>query len=96
MAGIEYSVEKELAVLSSKSGGWNKEFNLVSWNNRTAKYDIREWSPEHDKMGKGVTLSVDEAKKLYEALKIEFGEGTSQAPMMDQDLLNKILEMAKD
>jgi hypothetical protein len=48
----------------SNDKGWTKELNLVSWNDREPKYDIRDWSPEHDKMGKGVTLSKDEMAKL--------------------------------
>lgn len=42
--------------------------NLISWNDREPKYDIRDWAPEHEKMGKGVTLSVEELKKLREIL----------------------------
>jgi len=45
-----------------------KELNKVSWNDREAKYDIRDWSPDHEKMGKGVTLSDEEFKKLKELL----------------------------
>ena len=48
--------------------GWSKELNLISWNDREPKYDIRDWGPEHEKMGKGVTLSVEELKKLREIL----------------------------
>ena len=57
MGDLTYEIEKKIAVLSTNSKGWQKELNLVSWNNRPAKYDLREWSPEHDKMGKGVTLT---------------------------------------
>ena len=44
--------------------GWTKELNKISWNGGTPKYDIREWAPEHEKMGKGVTLTEEEASKL--------------------------------
>ena len=54
--------------LSEKNKGWSKELNLISWNDREPKYDIRDWAPEHGKMGKGVTLSVEELKKLRELL----------------------------
>ena len=64
MAEIKYEITKHIGVLSENAKGWKKELNLVSWNDREAKYDIREWSPEHDKMGKGVTLSEEEAAKL--------------------------------
>ena len=49
--------------------GWTKELNLISWNGRDPKYDIREWAPDHEKMGKGVTLSKDEMAALQEAVK---------------------------
>jgi len=69
MAEIKYEIVKELGVLSEGSKGWTKELNLISWNDREPKYDIREWAPNHEKMGKGVTLSNEEAKNLYEVLK---------------------------
>jgi len=65
---IKFTIEKEIAILSTSNRGWNKEVNLVSWNDRPAKLDIRDWAPEHEKMGKGVTLSDEEAEKLVEAL----------------------------
>lgn len=68
MGDLTYEIEKKLAVLSTNSKGWQKELNLVSWNNRPAKYDLREWSPEHDKMGKGVTLTEEEFQALKDAL----------------------------
>ena len=55
---IKYNVVKEIAVLSEKSNGWTKELNLVSWNGGEPKYDIRDWAPDREKMGKGVTLSA--------------------------------------
>ena len=70
MAKTEFSYEiiKTIAVLSTSKSGWSKELNLVAWNGKEPKYDIREWSPEHDKMGKGITLSDDEFVKLKEIL----------------------------
>ena len=64
MANIEYKIQECIGELSESSKGWKKELNLISWNNRAAKYDIREWDPEHQKMGKGITLSKDEIIKL--------------------------------
>ena len=64
MADIKFEITKHIGVLSENAKGWTKELNLVSWNDREPKYDIREWSPEHDKMGKGVTLSEEEVAKL--------------------------------
>ena len=50
--------------MSEGTKGWQKEINLVSWNERQPKIDIRDWAPEHEKMGKGITLSFEELKKL--------------------------------
>ena len=68
MADIKFEMEKELGSISESPKGWTKELNLISWNGKDAKYDLRDWAPEHEKMGKGVTLSVDELKKLKDVL----------------------------
>lgn len=68
VAEIKYEIVKELGVLSEGSKGWKKKLNLVSWNEREPKYDIREWSPENEKMGKGVTLSNEELIALRDIL----------------------------
>lgn len=68
MADIKYDILEELGVLSESAKGWKKELNLISWNGGTPKYDIRDWAPQHEKMGKGITLSKDEIKELYEIL----------------------------
>lgn len=68
MSDFDWEIVKEIAVLSESRKGWRKEINLISWNGKEAKYDIREWSPNHEKMGKGVTLSEDEIDKLREIL----------------------------
>lgn len=68
MADIKFEIEKDLGIISESSKGWSKELNLISWNGKEAKYDLRDWAPEHEKMGKGVTLSVDELKKLRDLL----------------------------
>lgn len=68
MESIKFEIIEELGVLSESEKGWKKELNLVSWNDREPKYDIRDWSENHEKMGKGITLSEDEAKKLRNIL----------------------------
>jgi len=50
------------------SRGWTKELNMVSWNDREPKFDIREWAPNHERMGKGVTLNREEMKKIKDIL----------------------------
>ncbi|MDR2194433.1 MAG: hypothetical protein LBP19_08225 [Treponema sp.] len=64
MSDITYNIEKTFGVLSEEKSGWKKEINLVSWNNRNPKIDIRDWSPGHEKMGKGITLTKEEAVQL--------------------------------
>ena len=66
MAEITYEITKELGVISENSKGWTRELNLVSWNGNPAKFDIRDWSPDHTRMSKGVSLTEDEMKKLIE------------------------------
>ena len=68
MADIKYEIVKELGVISESARGWTKELNLISWNDKEPKYDIRDWAPEHEKMGKGITLTKGEAQKLSELL----------------------------
>lgn len=68
MADIKFEIKETLGVLSASSKGWTKELNLVSWNDKEPKYDLREWDPAHEKMGKGVTLTVDELIKLRAVL----------------------------
>lgn len=68
MADIKYDIVKEIGVLSENTKGWRKELNLISWNGGEPKYDIRDWAPEHEKMGKGTTLTQDEVMKLKEIL----------------------------
>ena len=71
MADIKFEIKKEIGVLSESASGWTKELNLVSWNDGAPKYDLRDWAPDHEKMGKGVTLTEDELKKLKELMETE-------------------------
>lgn len=66
MADITFEITKELGVIAETSKGWTRELNMVSWNDRDPKYDIRDWSPDHTRMGKGVSLTEEEMKKLVE------------------------------
>lgn len=68
MAEIKYEILERIAVLSEGSKGWTKELNKVSWNDRPAKFDLRDWHHEEGKMGKGVTLTDEEVKNLREVL----------------------------
>lgn len=68
MNEIKYEIIEQLGVLSESEKGWKKELNLISWNDREPKYDLRDWSENHEKMGKGITLSKEEASRLKEIL----------------------------
>ncbi len=68
MSEIKYEIVKKVGTLSSSASGWAKELNLISWNDREPKYDLRDWSADHEKMGKGVTLSKEELITLRELL----------------------------
>lgn len=68
MADFKYEIVEAIGVLSENANGWRKELNIISWNGALPKYDIRDWAPEHEKMGKGVTLTEEEALKLKELL----------------------------
>jgi hypothetical protein len=68
VAEINYEIIKRIGILSTSAKGWAKELNLISWNGREPKYDLRDWAPEHEKMGKGVTLTVEELAALKKLL----------------------------
>lgn len=71
MAAFKFEIVRSIAVLSDEKNGWTKELNLVSYNDLPPKYDIRTWDAEHQKMGKGITLSAEETMALLEALEKE-------------------------
>lgn len=61
---FSFEIVNHFGVISTSNHGWTKEFNLVSWNRREPKYDIREWKPDHSKMSKGVTMTAEEVREL--------------------------------
>ncbi|MCI6152740.1 YdbC family protein [Fusobacterium perfoetens] len=64
MAEIKFDIIEELGIIGEGSKGWKKEVNIISWNGRKAKVDIRDWDENHEKMGKGLTFTKDELKTL--------------------------------
>lgn len=68
MSDIKFEIIETLGVISTSPKGWTKEVNLIRWNDKPAKIDIRDWSPDHEKMGKGITLTDEEAQALKEIL----------------------------
>lgn len=74
MADFNFEIIEELGVISEGSKGWQTELNLISWNGNAPKYDIRSWSPDHEKMGKGITLTGEELaelKSILDTLEVE-------------------------
>ena len=72
MKDITFEIIEELGVISRSAKGWTKELNRVSWNGAEPKYDIRTWSPGHQNMGKGATLSEEEMQKLKQIIMLNF------------------------
>jgi hypothetical protein len=68
MSDIQYEIVKRFGELSVSKTGWSKQLNLIRWNEREAKYDLRDWAPDGEKMGKGVTLTRDELLALRDLL----------------------------
>ncbi len=66
---FSYEILEEVAVLSENARGWRKELNLISWNGRPPKFDLREWALDHEKMGKGITLTNEEFAELSKTIK---------------------------
>lgn len=75
MSDVKFEIKKTVGVVSSnEKSKWQKELNLISWSGKEPKYDLRDWDPEHEKMGKGVTLTEEELKSLYDILAKMFKE----------------------
>lgn len=74
MADVKYEIIDTIGILSENSRGWRKEVNIISWNSSRPKIDIRDWAPEHEKMGKGITLTEEESRKLKNLLAERFGK----------------------
>ncbi|MCI1859407.1 MAG: PC4/YdbC family ssDNA-binding protein [Sporolactobacillus sp.] len=68
MATIKYERIKKLGTIAESPRGWEKQLNLISWNGRAPKYDLRDWAPDGEKMGKGITLTAEELRSLKRLL----------------------------
>lgn len=62
---IKFEIINHLGKISKSKTGWDLELNRVSWNGKEPKYDIRSWSSDHTRMGRGVTLTEEEMISLY-------------------------------
>lgn len=78
MAGFKFKILNEIGILSESAKGWRKELNFISWNDKEPKYDLRAWAPDHEKMGKGITLTENE----LEYTKSAFSEDLMRAQMI--------------
>jgi len=68
MPELKYEIVKNIGIISENEKVWKKELNLISWNDRSPKYDIRDWNENHDRMGKGITLTEEELNKLADII----------------------------
>ena len=68
MADFKFDIKTTLGTISENSKGWKREVNVMTWNNKKAKVDIREWDEKHEQMGKGITLNKEELKQLKDIL----------------------------
>ncbi len=82
MAELKFEITKHIGILSENARGWTKELNMVSWNEREPKYDLREWSPDHSRMGKGITLTEEDVTALKALLNGEEIEDDIDEDMM--------------
>lgn len=71
MADLNFEIKKNIGTISTSPKGWTKELNIISWNGGQPKYDIRDWDPDHEKMGKGITLTEEELKALSKLINEE-------------------------
>lgn len=71
---VTYKIVEQLGVLATYKNNWNKELNLIQWNDRTPKFDIRDWDENHEHMSRGVTLHEEEARQLMHLLITRFDE----------------------
>jgi hypothetical protein len=74
MSEVTYEVVKKFGTISVNKDGWTKELNLVSWNGFKPKYDLREWSPDHTQMGKGLTFTQREIEDLADLLNVSLDQ----------------------
>ena len=79
MDNVKFNIVKHVGVISSEKSGWKKELNLVSWYDKAPKYDIRDWAPGYEKMGKGITLNEAEAAQLAELLVLALAKPENQS-----------------
>ena len=79
MPEFTFEVTKEIGSLNGETRGWHKELNMISWNDAEPKYDIRTWTgTDHERMGKGLSLTREELAALRDLINIELSEEESE------------------
>lgn len=68
---VTFEITKHIGIIAKHCTGWTKELNLVSWNGNHPKYDIRDWSPNHEQMSRGITLTETEMKRVVELVEAD-------------------------
>lgn len=68
---VTFEIKKHIGVIAEHGSGWKKELNLVSWSGNAPKYDIRDWSPDHEQIGRGITLTEAEMKRVVELMEAD-------------------------
>lgn len=76
---VKFNIIENIGALNEYATGWTKELNIFAWNEGAPKYDIRDWSPEHDHMSRGITLFEEEARNLMNLLSEKLGGDTAEA-----------------
>lgn len=83
---IEFRLVEQLGVIDRHKTGWNREVNIVAWNGKAPKFDIRDWDPEHERMSRGITLYEREAVKLTRILANRLGISLTEEPETTDDI----------
>lgn len=69
---VESKIITSLGILATRTDKrgevWSKELNIVSWNGKEPKVDIREWNEDHTRANKGITLTLKEAERVADLL----------------------------
>ena len=68
MSDLKYEIKRNVGVLGEGTKGWKKEVNIIKWNDKRPKVDIRDWAENHEKMSRGITLSREEVMELKKLL----------------------------
>ena len=92
---LSFEIIRNYGAISEKPSGWKREINIVSWGDGEPKFDIRDWSPDHTKMGKGITLTEEEMMNLIEIAKSSiFNENDNEDDLFEEKLLGMMTDNA--